>query len=389
MRLKRRFLPVLLILAAAACQQEKANQAPPPPPKVSVVETKAQEVVVPIEFVGQTLGSEDIAIRARVEGFLEGIHFEEGSEVKKGQLLYTLESQPYEAEVAAMMSRLAEAKTMMAKATSDLNRIRPLAERKAVSQSDLDAAVAAYEASQASVEAARAVLRASKIKLSYTRINSPINGVIGKTQAKVGDFVGRSPNPVILNTVSNIATVRVEFFLPESQYLQVARQVIERQKTGKTGQGAATFEMILADGSLYPHKGRFVFIDRNVDPTTGSILIQVSFPNPDSLIRPGQFAKIRTVLERVKDGILVPQRCVSELQGITRVFVVGDDKKVAERVVALGPTVGSDWLVMKGLKAGEKVVYEGLQRVSDGAVVDAKIVQPETIKSEKNQKEKA
>lgn len=156
MRLIRRFLLVLLILAVTACQQETANQAPPPPPQVSVIETKAQDVVVPIEFVGQTLGSEDIAIRARVEGFLEGIHFEEGSEVKQGQLLYTLESQPYEAEVAAKMSRLAEAKTMQAKATSDLNRIRPLAERKAVSQSDLDAAVAAYEASQASVAAARA-----------------------------------------------------------------------------------------------------------------------------------------------------------------------------------------------------------------------------------------
>ena len=141
--------------------------------------------------------------------------------------------------------------------------------------------------------------------------------------------------------------------------------------------------MILADGTLYPHPGRFEFIDRNVDPTTGSILIQVSFPNPDKIIRPGQFARIRTVAERVKDGILVPQRCVSELQGITRVFVVVDDNKVAERVVQLGPTVGSDWLVLKGLKAGERVVYEGLQKVSDGAVVEPKIVSPETTEKEK------
>jgi membrane fusion protein (multidrug efflux system) len=383
MRYKHLFILSLLCFAAAACQQEKADQAPPPPPQVSVIETQAQDVVVPIEFVGQTLGSEDITIRARVEGFLEGIHFEEGSDVDQGQLLYTLESQPYEAEAAAMMSQLAGAKTMLAKATSDLNRIRPLAERKAVSQSDLDGAVAAYEASQASVEAAEAILRASKIKLSYTRILSPINGVIGKTLAKVGDFVGRSPNPVILNTVSNIATVRVEFFLPENQYLLVARRIVERQEAGGAERGGATFEMILADGSLYPHEGRFEFIDRNVDPTTGSILIQLSFPNPDKIIRPGQFARIRTVLERVEDGILVPQRCVSELQGITRVFVVGDDNKAAERVVELGPTVGSDWLVLKGLKAGEKVVYEGLQRVSDGAAVDARIVSPETVPNEK------
>jgi membrane fusion protein (multidrug efflux system) len=383
MRFKRRLLLILLFFAVAACQQEAAEQTPPPPPQVSVIETQAQDVVVPIEFVGETYGAEDIAIRARVEGFLEGIHFEEGSEVKKGQLLYTLESQPYEAEVAAKMSRLAEAKTMLAKATSDLNRIRPLAERKAVSQSDLDGAVSAYEASQASVEAAGAVLRASKIQLSYTRIRSPITGVIGKTKAKVGDFVGRSPNPVLLNTVSNIDTVRVEFFLPESQYLEVARRIIEREKAGGPQRGGATFEMILADGSLYPHKGRFDFIDRNVDPTTGSILIQVSFPNPDRLIRPGQFAKIRTVLERVKDGILVPQRCVSELQGITRVFVVGDDNKVQERVVKLGPSLGSDWLILKGLEAGEKVVYEGLQKVSDGSMVNPQIVSPETIEKEK------
>ena len=383
MRFKRRILLILLFFAVAACQQEAAEQKSPLPPQVSVIETQAQDVVVPIEFVGQTYGAEDIAIRARVEGFLEGIHFEEGSEVIKGQLLYTLESQPYEAEVAAMMSRLAEAKTMLAKATSDLNRIRPLAERKAVSQSDLDGAVSAYEASQASVEAAGAVLRASKIQLSYTRILSPITGVIGKTKAKVGDFVGRSPNPVILNTVSNIDTVRVEFFLPESQYLEVARRIIEREKAGGPQRGSATFEMILADGSLYPHKGRFDFIDRNVDPTTGSILIQVSFPNPDRLIRPGQFAKIRTVLERVKDGILVPQRCVSELQGITRVFVVGDDNKVQERVVQLGPSLGSDWLILKGLEAGEKVVYEGLQKVSDGAMVNPQIVSPQKIEREK------
>ncbi len=382
MRFMRHIL-ILFVVVVTACQQEKAAQSPPPPLPVSVIETRAQEVVVPIEFVGQTLGSEDIAIRARVEGFLEGIHFEEGSEVKKGQLLYTLESQPYEAEVAAMMSQLAEAKTMLAKATSDLNRIRPLAERKAVSQSDLDGAVAAYEASQASVEAAEAVLRASTIKLSYTRIQAPINGVIGKTQAKVGDFVGRSPNPVILNTVSNIATVRVEFFLTENQYLMVARRFVEHEKAGGPEQGSATFEMILADGSLYPHPGRYEFIDRNVDPTTGSILVQVSFPNPDKIIRPGQFAKIRTVLERVEDGILVPQRCVSELQGITRVFVVGDDNRVAERVVELGPTLGSDWLIIKGLKAAEKVVYEGLQKVSDGAVVDPQIVSPETTEKEK------
>lgn len=391
MKSMRCIFVLLLSFALSACQADKTAQAPAeaPPPEVSVVEIKSGKVEVPIEFVGQVFGAQDIAIRARVEGFLEGIHFEEGSEVKAGKLLYTLESQPYEVDVAAMMSRVAEAKTMLAKATSDLNRIRPLAKRKAVSASDLDSAIAEYEAAQASVEAAQANLRASKINLSYTRIKSPITGIIGKTNAKVGDFVGRSPNPVILNTVSNISTVRVEFFLTENQYLQVARRIREielKEKEAKqegTETKRAPIELFLADGTRYPELGKFDFIDRNIDPTTGSILIQVSFPNPEQLIRPGQFARIRTIGATIEDGILVPQRSVAELQGIQRVYVVGNENKVEERRVVRGPALGSNWLIMEGLKSGEKIIYEGLQLVADGVVVDPKVVTPETSEKEK------
>jgi membrane fusion protein (multidrug efflux system) len=367
---------VLLMLMIAACRENQTAQ-PPPPPTVEVIVTQAQKVSIPIEFVGQVYGAEDIAIRARVEGFLEGIHFEEGSEVEAGKLLYTLESQPYEAEVAAKMSQVAEAKTMLAKATSDLARIRPLAARNAVSQSDLDGAVAAYEASQAEVEAAQANLKAVKIKLSYTRILAPISGIIGKTNAKVGDFVGRSPNPVILNTVSNINTVRVEFFLTENQYLQVARRIRELELGEVPERGRNPVELILSDGSLYPQRGRFDFVDRNIDPTTGSILVQFSFPNPEKLLRPGQSGRVRAIAETIPDGILIPQRCVSELQGIYRVFVVGNGNKVEERQVEMGPTLGSAWLIHDGLKPGEMVVYEGLQKVSDGVVVNPKTVSVE------------
>ena len=178
-----------------------------------------------MEFVGQTSGLKDIAIRARVEGFLEGLHFQEGGEVKKGDLLYTLESQPFEEKVAARMSAVAEVKTMLAKTKGDLDRIKPLAEINAVSKSDLDEAVAAYEATQSSLDAAKATLRAAKIELSYTKIYSPIDGIIGKTQAKVGDFVGRDPNPVILNTVSQVDTILVTFFITETQYLELARHL--------------------------------------------------------------------------------------------------------------------------------------------------------------------
>ncbi len=371
MKIRTSILIFCSMLTLLACQ--KKQEAPPeaPPPEVQVFETEAQDVPIFQEFVGQIYGAEDIAIRARVEGFLEEMHFDEGSEVEKGTLLYVLESQPFEADVAAKMSQVAEAKTVLAKTTSDLNRIRPLARKRAVSQSDLDGAVAAYEASKASVEAAEANLRAANIQLSYTKIHAPITGLIGKTQAKEGDFVGRSPNPVILNVVSNIDTVRVDFFLTESQFLAIARRyLVKGDDVDQEETPEAELELILADGSVYPHKGKPDFVDRGIDPTTGAILVQASFPNPDKLLRPGLFARIRTQVDVAKDGILVPQRCVTELQGLFRVFVVDDQNKVEERQVTMGPTIDNFWLVKDGLKPGEKVVYEGLQKIGDGATVN-------------------
>jgi membrane fusion protein (multidrug efflux system) len=353
-------------------QEDPAKKAPPPPPEIPVIVTKGQDVPLYQEFVGQVFGAKDIAIRARVEGFLNEIHFQEGSRVKTGDLLYTLESQPFDADVAAQMSRVAEAKTMLAKATSDLKRIRPLAKQKAVSQSDLDAAVAQYEASVASVEAAEANLRAAKIQLGYTKIYSPLEGIIGKTKARVGDFVGRSPNPVILNTVSEIETMLVQFFITESQYLQMSRRLLELESAALDTRAPpeANLELILADGSIYEHKGRFDFLDRGIDPTTGSILLQASFPNPDRLLRPGQFGKIKARTEVVKGGILIPQRCVTELQGQYKVYVVNESNKVEERDVSMGAKVESYWLILEGLEAGEKVVYEGLQMIGDGILVE-------------------
>jgi len=371
MRPKTLTLLLCLLLIVSACQNKEEVAQAPPPPDIPVVELKAQDVSLFLEFVGQVYGLKDIAIRARVEGFLEGIHFKEGSLVEEGKLLYTLESQPFEEAVAARMSHVAEAQTMLAKAFSDLGRIKPLAKLKAVSQSDLDGAVAQFEASQAGLDAANANLRAAQIQLGYTEIYSPITGIIGKTKAKVGDFVGREPNPVILNVVSQIDTVLVEFFLTENQYLEAARRYVDELVDGKLPEGQqVVLELILADGSLYPEKGQVDFIDREVDPTTGAILLQASFPNPRGLLRPGQFAKVKILAETVKDGILVPQRCVTELQGLYSVFVVGQDNTVKEHQITLGPAVGSAYLVKEGLAAGDHVVYEGLQMVRDGAVVN-------------------
>jgi len=369
-----------LLLTILGCSKEEATKVAPPPPKVTVIVTTAQEVPLYQEFVGQIFGLNDIAISARVEGFLEGIHFQEGSEVEKGQLLYTLESQSFKEKVAAQMSRVAEAETISANAKGELRRIKPLAEVKAVSQSDLDTAVAMYEASVASVEAARANLRAIEIQLGYTKIYSPISGIIGKTQAKVGDFVGRNPNPVILNTVSQVDTVLVNFFITESQYLELARL---RAQSEPSEQEAKQFELILADESVYEQKGKADFVGREVDPTTGALLVQASFPNPNKLLRPGQFAKVRIEVDLVKDGILIPQRCVSELQGLFSVFVVGSDNTVERREIKVGPKVKEFWLIVEGLKPGEQVVYEGLQMVKDGTIVEPTVKEIEPLNQER------
>jgi membrane fusion protein (multidrug efflux system) len=358
------------LLLFISCSKKEEQAPPPPPPNVTVFQTKAQEVPIYREFVGQVFGFKDIAIRARVEGYLEGIHFEEGSRIKEGSLLYTLESQQFEANVAEKMSKVAEANTALANAVSELNRIRPLAEQKAVSESDLDSAVARHDASVASLEAAEANLRAAKIQLSYTKIYSPITGIIGKTQAKVGDFVGREPNPVILNTVSRINTILVQFFITESEYLLVARRYLSQVEPVAPESREANFELILADGSLYEHKGKADFIDREIDPTTGAMLVQASFPNPEEILRPGQFAKVKAKVKVVSDGILIPQRCITELQGLFSVFVVDDQNTVLKREVKVGPAINQFWLILEGLKSGERVVYEGLQKVKAGATVN-------------------
>ena len=344
MRFNTIILITCLTFSLFACSEEKKAPVPPPAPKVSVVETKAQDVPLYMEFVGQTSGLKDIAIRARVEGFLEGVHFKEGSEVEKGALLYSLESQPFEEKVAARMSGVAEVKTMLAKTKGDLGRIKPLAKINAVSKSDLDAAIAAYEATLASLDAANASLRAAEIELSYTKVKSPINGIIGRTKAKVGDFVGKDPNPVILNTVSQLDTILVTFFITETQYLAVARYRATAKGKQHNNQ-EANYELILIDGSLYNHKGKTDFVDREIDTTTGAMLVQASFPNPEKLLRPGQFAKVRIKAQVINDGILIPQRCVMEIQGLYNVFVVDADNKIETRDIKVGPKIGSSWLI--------------------------------------------
>jgi membrane fusion protein (multidrug efflux system) len=360
-----RILVGLLLISAVSCNTEQTKT--PPHPDIPVINVIQKEIPIYREFVGQVYGLLDIPIRARVEGYLEGIHFQEGRRVKKGQLLYNIDSQPFRAEVAAQESKLAEAKTYLVNAENELERYKPLAEINAVSKSDLDAAQARKDAAVSSVEAAEANLELAKINLGYCSIKSPIDGLIGKTEAKEGEFVGREPNPVILNTVSKIESMRVQFFITEGEYLTLVKELqLENQENPSKATESRqnnNMELILADGSTYEYKGNFDFIDRNIDTSTGSIMIQTLFPNPKGLLRPGMFAKVRVRFETVPDAILVPQRCVIELQGQYSVYLVDAEGVVKTQPVKATEKIGDFWLIEEGLKPTDRVVLEGIQKV--------------------------
>lgn len=374
------FSLILLSLSLMNCGQEQKKAVPPQ--AVNVVIVKQQDTKSYIEFVAQIYGYKDISIRARVDGFLEGMHFKEGFPVKKGQLLYTIDSQPYEAEVLSFQSKVAEAKTLFAKAESDLNRYKPLAESNAVSQADLDAAQAQYDAAEASVNAAEASLELAKIKLSYTQITSPINGIIGKTKAEVGEYVGKLPNAVILNTVSKIDKILVEFFLPEKQYMQIIRHFGSAKAMFNSKEENNFLELILADGSTLAAKGHISFFDRAVDQNTGALLVQAEFDNKNRIVRPGQYAKIR-IPTTFKDAIVIPQKCVTELQGKYSVFVVGNDSIVNSKEIVLKTKIGDMLVVNEGLNAGDKIVIDGIQKIRNGAKVNASVVEFNSVNNSK------
>ncbi len=362
-----KLLLVLPFIIFSSCK-EKVKQAPPPP-EIQVHEVNAYDIPFVMEFVGQTYGLYDIAIRARVEGFLEGIHFEEGSTVSKGQLLYSIDPLPFEAKVAEQQSRLAQAHTAKVKMKSDLDRIRPLAEMNAVSQRDLDAAVANHDAAIAEVEAAEASLRAVKIELGYTRIYSPIEGIIGITAAKPGDFVGREPNPVVLNGVSTTDVILVRFSLTEAQYLSIMKHDIRIREEGSESLEKVTLKLLMAGGYEHEQTGKIDFADRSVNATTGTLLLQASFDNPKQIVRPGQFARVRAIIDIEDDVVMVPQRCVTELQGLFLVNLVGENNIIESREVQLAFKNGNMWTVESGLEKGDKIVLEGLQIAREGVTI--------------------
>ena len=372
-------LVVFTIIAAlfSSCKEEvKTEKAPPA--EITVVSVLQKDVPIYKEYVGQTYGIYDIPIRARVQGFLEGIHFDEGSWIHKGDHLYSIDPQPYKANLAAKKSDIAQAQTHLVKAESDLKRYKPLAEQNAVSQSDLDNAQAQYDASLASLDAAQANYDLANIELGYTEIYSPIDGIIGKTKAKVGEFVGQNPNPVILNTVSDVSEINVEFFLTERQYLILAKEFLAIEESGEVKEKENNLELILADGSTFAEKGSVIFIDREINASTGSLLVQARFPNPRGLLRPGQYTKVKIEITTLIDALLIPQRCITELQGQYSVFVVSDNNILESRQITIGKDVGDLRIVKKGLKPGEKVIIDALQKVGSGLEIKPKLIEFES-----------
>jgi membrane fusion protein, multidrug efflux system len=359
------------LVLAAACSKKEAPP-PPAPPDVQVAEVVQKDVPIYIELVGATLGAEDVEIRARVEGYLVSMNFTEGTFVKKGQLLYKIDSQPFEAALDESRANLSTARARVDKTNNDVARLTPLAKQQAVSQQELDNALSSQEAAQAQVAAYDAKVAKAKLDLAYTTITSPIDGLIGTTQKKVGSLI--AGGETLLNIVSQINPILFRCAIAEAEYLRIARRGAGGKKSAEKPVGA---QLILADGSVHPHKGRLESVERAVDPTTGTLTGQFSFPNPEQILRPNQYGRARFVTDLKEGAILVPQLAVQEIQGLYSVMVVKPDATVEQRMVKAGERVGNLWVIDSGLKPGEKVIVEGLQKVKPGVQVSAKTVKVE------------
>jgi membrane fusion protein (multidrug efflux system) len=399
----------------ATCERSKAKEsapAGPPPTAVVVAEVVKKTVPITAEFVAQTDAVQTVELRARIQGVLEHVRFKEGSDVQEGQVLFEIQRTQYEATLQSARAQLAKAQAELAKAQEqvevlrakaeleqrraaldkaklDVARLRPLAQARAVPQVDLDNALAAelvaksgvdaadaalkdtelgqrigIQQAQAAVEAGRAAVTQAQLELGYTTIKAPVTGIIGRLNVDEGNLVGRG-EPTLLATMSTYDPIKISATVSEVEYLRFARRANER----KTGSPDIPLELVLADGTRYPLQGRTTTLDRTVDAKTGTIVVEALFPNPEKLIKPGQFGRVRAVVEERPDAILVPQAAVQEIQGAKSVLVVGAEDKVVLRTVTLGERIGDLIIATRGLEAGERVIVEGVQKVRPGMQV--------------------
>lgn len=353
----------LLLIASCSSRDQAGTPSSLPPPAVVVAPVISQTVPIVGEYVARTEARQTVEIRARVAGTLEKVFFREGSQVKAGQLLFAIDQRPYKAALQEARGTLAQAQASLGKAQKDVARLQPLVVEDAAPQVDLDNAESAVQYSRASIERARAAITKAELDLKFTEIRSPINGIIGKEEVTLGNLVSR--DQTLLTTVSSWEPMRAVFSISEADYLRRA-QMFHEGNPFVSGQNAAPFELIMADDAVYPFRGHLSFVDRALNLTTGTLNVYVSFPNPNRLLRPGLFGRVRVVLEDRPNTLLLPQRAVQIMQGVQSVLVVGNDDKVALRTVTLGERYQDFFIVTEGLKHGDRVVVDGLQRAIPG-----------------------
>lgn len=364
-----KFLPakpaaILMVTLTAACS---GSNAPPAPaaPQVVVQAITPRAIDVTADYVAQTEALNEVELRPRVGGLLETQAVVEGSRVKKGQLLFVIDAQPYTVAVSQAKAALALAQAALDQSDRDLARVRPLSTIDAVSQQELDAAIARHDSAKAQVEAAQASLQTAELNLGYTRVTSPIDGVIGRAQLKVGGLV--TAYTTLLSTVYSTDPMYVNFAISEARVLEVQRQL--GRALNQTSKAERAFRVLLVDNSVYPYPGKLNFIDAAVDNSTGTLKVRLEVPNPEQLLRANQFARVRVTTEHRSDAMVVPQRALQEFQGKNFLWVIDGENKASQRDVVLGPRVEQDVIIHDGLKAGDTVVVDGMQKLKQGVTV--------------------
>jgi membrane fusion protein (multidrug efflux system) len=372
-----------LIIGAIRPYQHALGAASVLPPTVEVVQVEKEDVPIYAEWIGTLDGLVNADVRAQVTGYLMKQGYQEGAFVRQGQLLFQIDPRPFQAALDQAQGQLAQAQAALANAQAvqrrtelDVERYKPLAEQQAASQQDLDnsvqnnlAALATVETAKAQIKTYEAAVETAKINLDFTRLVAPIDGIAGQAELQVGALV--TPGSGIVTSVSTVDPIKVYFTVSEPQYLSWRRR-FPTEASRLQADKELRLQLILADGSTYPQEGKFYFADRQVNETTGAIRIAGLFPNPNNILRPGGYGKVRAVIRTQPGALLVPQRAVSELQGGYQVAVVGADNKVDVRTVTVGDRVDHRWIIADGLKAGDRVVVEGVQRMRNGVRVNAK-----------------
>lgn len=360
------FFFLLLLIFCEACENKSVSAATPPPPTVQVTEVAQHDVPVYHEWISTLDGYINATIQPQVSGYLIRQNYREGELVRKNDVLFKIDPRPFQAVLDQAKAQLAQAEAQLGKTELDVQRDTPLAKEKAIAQSQLDNDVQANLAAKASVQADKAAVEQAEINLEFTNVRSLVDGVAGIATGQVGNLVGPQ---TVLTTVSRLDPIKAYFVVSEQQYLAFVQRnptVALREKTERQ----LVLELVLSDGSTYPRKGKFFAADRQVDPQTGAIRLAGLFPNSDNVLRPGQYGRVRFVSYTRRGALLVPQKAVTELQGLYQLAVVGSDNKVNIRTVQVGEQTGAMWIIDSGVKPGERVVVEGVQKVREGMPVN-------------------